>query len=118
MTPRAVSAAFWTSPIATRWAAPASWGIRSRYDGQLRDVRVYINQPTLTYRSETTLSLFFREDFNPPTELTDPFDISRKGVVDSAAAEAAKQVRLDLWLQVRARAYGDADTDGRPSMRL
>ena len=31
-------------------------GIRSRYDGQLRDVRAYINQPALTYRSETTLS--------------------------------------------------------------
>ena len=55
-------------------------GIRSRYDGQLRDVRLYINQPALAQSLETTLSLYFREELNPPTELTDPFDISRKGV--------------------------------------
>jgi outer membrane protein insertion porin family len=55
-------------------------GIRSRYDGQLRDVRLYINQPALAQSRETTLSLYFREELNPPTELTDPFDISRKGV--------------------------------------
>jgi outer membrane protein insertion porin family len=55
-------------------------GVRSRYDGQLRDVRLYINQPALTHSFETTLSLYFREELNPPTDLTDPFDISRKGV--------------------------------------
>jgi len=54
-------------------------GIHSRYDGQLRDVRLYINQPALAQLSETTLSLYFREELNPPTELTDPFDIRRKG---------------------------------------
>jgi outer membrane protein assembly complex protein YaeT len=55
-------------------------GIRSRYDGQLTDVRVFVNQPELTYRYETTASLYFREELNPPTDLTDPFDVSRKGV--------------------------------------
>ena len=55
-------------------------GIRSRYDGQLTDVRVFVNQPELTSRYETTASLYFREELNPPTDLTDPFDISRKGV--------------------------------------
>jgi outer membrane protein insertion porin family len=55
-------------------------GIRSRYDQQLRDVRFFINQPALTYKHETTLSVYFREELNPPTELTDPFDISRKGI--------------------------------------
>ena len=55
-------------------------GIRSRYDQQLRDVRFFINQPALTYRHETTLSVYFREELNPPTELTDPFDTSRKGM--------------------------------------
>jgi outer membrane protein assembly complex protein YaeT len=55
-------------------------GIQSRYDSQLRDVRFYINQPALTYRHETTWSMYFRQELNPPTELSDPFDTSRKGV--------------------------------------
>jgi outer membrane protein assembly complex protein YaeT len=55
-------------------------GIRSRYDGQLRDIRFFINQPALTHRYETTLTVYFREELNPPSELTDPFDVSRKGV--------------------------------------
>jgi outer membrane protein insertion porin family len=54
-------------------------GLRYRYDGQVTDVRVYVNQPELTYRYETTVSLYFREELNPPTELTDPFETSRKG---------------------------------------
>jgi outer membrane protein insertion porin family len=54
-------------------------GIRSRYDGQIRDVRLYVNQPALVDSAETTLSLYYREERNPPTELSDPFDISRKG---------------------------------------
>jgi outer membrane protein assembly complex protein YaeT len=54
-------------------------GIRSRYDGQVTDVRIFLNQPELTRRSETTVSLYFREELNPPTELTDSFDTSRKG---------------------------------------
>jgi outer membrane protein insertion porin family len=54
-------------------------GIRSRYDGQIRDVRLYVNQPALAHSVETTLSLYYREELNPPTELSDPFDISRKG---------------------------------------
>ena len=55
-------------------------GLRSRYDRQLHEGRIYLNQPALTYLPKTTASIYLREELNPPTELTDPFDTSRKGV--------------------------------------
>jgi outer membrane protein assembly complex protein YaeT len=55
-------------------------GLRSRYDRQLHEGRLYLNQPALTYLPKTTGSIYFREELNPETELTDPFDTSRKGV--------------------------------------
>jgi outer membrane protein assembly complex protein YaeT len=55
-------------------------GLRSRYDRQLHEGRIYFNQPALTYLPRTTASIYLREELNPPTELTDPFDMSRKGV--------------------------------------
>jgi outer membrane protein insertion porin family len=55
-------------------------GLSSRYDRQLHEGRLYLNQPALTYLPKTTGSIYFREELNPPTELTDPFDTSRKGV--------------------------------------
>jgi outer membrane protein assembly complex protein YaeT len=54
-------------------------GLRSRYDRQLHEGRLYLNQPALTYLPKTTGSIYFREELNPETELTDPFDTSRKG---------------------------------------
>jgi outer membrane protein insertion porin family len=54
-------------------------GLRSRYDKQLHEARFYINQPALTYLPRTTGNVYFREELNPPTELTDPFDTTRKG---------------------------------------
>jgi outer membrane protein assembly factor BamA/autotransporter translocation and assembly factor TamB len=54
-------------------------GLRSRYDRQLREGRFYINQPALTYLPRTTGNVYFREELNPPTELTDSFDTTRKG---------------------------------------
>jgi outer membrane protein insertion porin family len=69
-------------------------GIRSRYDGQLTDIRVFVNQPELTYRYETTASLYFREELNPPTDLTDPFDVNRKGV---SIQQQRRRPRRSLW---------------------
>jgi outer membrane protein assembly factor BamA/autotransporter translocation and assembly factor TamB len=54
-------------------------GLRSRYDKQLHEARFYINQPALTYLPRTTGNVYLREELNPPTELTDPFDTTRKG---------------------------------------
>jgi outer membrane protein assembly complex protein YaeT len=55
-------------------------GLRSRYDRQLHDARLYLNQPALKYLPKTTASIYFREELNPPTEISDPFDTSRKGL--------------------------------------
>jgi outer membrane protein assembly factor BamA/autotransporter translocation and assembly factor TamB len=56
-------------------------GFQARYDKQLRDGRIYITQPALTYLPfKTTGSVYFREDLSPPTELTRAFNASRKGV--------------------------------------
>ena len=54
-------------------------GLRSRYDKQLHEGRIYLNQPALKYLPKTTGSIYFREELNPPTAITDPFDVSRKG---------------------------------------
>ena len=55
-------------------------GLQSRYDGELREARLYISQPSLRYWPlKTTANLYFREELNPPTDLTDPFDVTRKG---------------------------------------
>ncbi len=55
-------------------------GLQSRYDGDLREARLYISQPSLRYWPlKTTASLYLREELNPPTDLTDPFDITRRG---------------------------------------
>jgi outer membrane protein assembly factor BamA len=55
-------------------------GLRSRYDRQLHEGRLYLNQPALTYLPKTTFSVYLREELNPPTELTDPFDTNRRGI--------------------------------------
>jgi outer membrane protein assembly factor BamA/autotransporter translocation and assembly factor TamB len=55
-------------------------GLRSRYDSQLHEGRLYLNQPALNYLPKTTFSVYLREELNPPTEITDPFDISRRGI--------------------------------------
>jgi outer membrane protein assembly complex protein YaeT len=55
-------------------------GVRARYDSDVRDARFYVSQPSLRYwPRKTTGAIYFRENLNPPTEQTDPFDISRKG---------------------------------------
>ena len=56
-------------------------GLRARYDGQLKDGRIYFNQPALRYIPfKTTASVYFREDLSPPTDITRAFTASRKGV--------------------------------------
>ena len=55
-------------------------GMQGRYDSEIHDGRFYVSQPALrSWPRKTTASVYFREDLNPPTEETDPFDISRQG---------------------------------------
>lgn len=56
------------------------FGMQGRYDSEIHEARVYVSQPSLrAWPRKTTASVYFREDLNPPTEQTDPFDISRQG---------------------------------------
>jgi outer membrane protein assembly factor BamA len=56
-------------------------GFRARYDGEVRDFRGYINQPSLRYWPiETIASVYYRDEHNPVTTLTSPFNIDRRGV--------------------------------------
>src|SRR4029450_2944371 len=56
------------------------FGMQGRYDSEIHEARVYVSQPSLrSWPRKTTASAYFREDLNPPTEQTDPFDISRQG---------------------------------------
>jgi outer membrane protein assembly complex protein YaeT len=55
-------------------------GLRSRYDGQVREVRGYFNQPALVYWPvETTVNVYLREEERPESALTRRFDIDRRG---------------------------------------
>ena len=55
-------------------------GLQARYDKQLKDGRIYINQPALaSLPISTTGSIYFREDLSPPSEITRAFNANRKG---------------------------------------
>ena len=56
------------------------FGEQGRYDSEIHEGRLYVSQPSLrSWPRKTTASVYFREDLNPPTDQTDPFDISRQG---------------------------------------
>ena len=56
------------------------FGVQGRYDSEIHEARLYVSQPSLrTWPRKTTASIYFREDLEPPTEQTDPFDIRRQG---------------------------------------
>jgi outer membrane protein assembly complex protein YaeT len=55
-------------------------GLRGRYDSQLHEARLYMSQPTLRYFPvQLTAALFYREERNPVTDVTNPFNIDRLG---------------------------------------
>jgi outer membrane protein assembly factor BamA len=56
-------------------------GLQGRYDRQLHDGRLYVNQPALKYLPfETIGTIYFREDLSPPSEITRSYKASAKGV--------------------------------------
>jgi outer membrane protein assembly complex protein YaeT len=56
-------------------------GIRTRYDGQLREVRGYMSQPSLrSWPVRTTATLYYREERNPETTFVDAFNFDRRGL--------------------------------------
>jgi outer membrane protein insertion porin family len=67
------------------------FGMQGRYDSEIHDARIYVSQPSLrSWPRKTTASVYFREDLNPPTEQTDPFDISRQGASIQQEAQFRK----------------------------
>jgi outer membrane protein assembly complex protein YaeT len=67
------------------------FGAQGRYDSEIHEGRVYVSQPSLrSWPRKTTASVYFRQDLNPPTEQTDPFDISRQGASIQQEAQFRK----------------------------
>ena len=67
------------------------FGMQGRYDSEIHEGRVYVSQPSLrSWPRKTIASVYFREDLNPPTEETDPFDISRQGASIQQEAQFRK----------------------------
>lgn len=56
-------------------------GVRTRYDGQVRELRGYFNQPSLaSWPIKTTAAIYYREERNPATDVADAFNFDRRGV--------------------------------------
>jgi len=67
------------------------FGAQGRYDSEIHEARIYVSQPSLrSLPRKTTASVYFRQDLNPPTEQTDPFDISRQGASIQQEAQFRK----------------------------
>jgi outer membrane protein assembly factor BamA/autotransporter translocation and assembly factor TamB len=56
-------------------------GLRTRYDSQVREGRIYFSQPSLKRLPlETIASIYAREERNPVTSVSDPFNVDRYGI--------------------------------------
>lgn len=70
-------------------------GIASRYDAQVRDGRVYMSQPMLLHWPiQTTASVYYREERNPATQISDAFNVDRRG----ASVQQERKLKNDyVW---------------------
>jgi outer membrane protein assembly factor BamA len=58
-----------------------SLGLRTRYDSQLQEARLYFSQPLLRrFPLKTIVSPFYRRERNPSTEESDAFNVDRMGI--------------------------------------
>jgi len=56
-------------------------GLRTRYAARLREARLYMGQPSLRYApTQTSASLYYREERNTESALVDAFNVDRYGV--------------------------------------
>jgi outer membrane protein assembly complex protein YaeT len=56
------------------------FGVSGRYDKQLHEGRLYLSQPTLrNWPIETIASVYYTEERNPETNVSDAFNVDRKG---------------------------------------
>jgi outer membrane protein assembly factor BamA len=70
-------------------------GFSARYDAQLREGRVYLTQPTLLHWPiQTTASVYYREERNPETTISDAFNVDRRG----ASLQQERKLKNDyVW---------------------
>lgn len=70
-------------------------GVAARYDSQIHEGRLYMTQPTLLhFPIQTTASLYYREERNPATQISDAFNVDRKGL----SIQQEKKLRDDyVW---------------------
>jgi outer membrane protein assembly factor BamA len=70
-------------------------GFSARYDAQLREGRVYLTQPTLLHWPiQTTASVYYREERNPETSISDAFNVDRRG----ASIQQERKLKNDyVW---------------------
>ena len=82
-------------------------GFRGRYDSQLREARVYFSQPVLRrFPLKTIVSPFWRQERNPATEDTDPFNVNRIGVSVQQEARLRKNFLLNYGYRIeKSRTY-------------
>jgi outer membrane protein insertion porin family len=56
-------------------------GLRTRYAARLREARLHLGQPSLRYApTQTTASIYYREERNTESALVDAFNVDRYGV--------------------------------------
>lgn len=71
-------------------------GLRTRYDSQLREARLYFSQPLLRrFPLKTIASSFVRQERNPATSDTDPFNVDRIGMSVQQEASFRKSYLLN-----------------------
>jgi outer membrane protein assembly complex protein YaeT len=90
-------------------------GFGSRYDARVREGRLHVSQPTLRHRPiQTTASVYYREERNPATSISDAFNVDRRG----ASIQQERRLKSDyVWTYgyrfERARTF-DPVPDGDP----
>jgi outer membrane protein assembly complex protein YaeT len=70
-------------------------GFSSRYDARLREGRIYMTQPMLRHWPiQTTASVYYSEERNPETQISDGFNVDRRG----ASIQQERRLRNDyVW---------------------
>ena len=90
-------------------------GFASRYDARVREGRVYMSQPMLLHwPMQTTASVYYREERNPETSISEAFNVDRRG----ASIQQERRLKNDyVWTYgyrfERARTF-DPLPDGDP----
>lgn len=82
-------------------------GFRGRYDSQLREARAYFSQPVLRrFPLRSIFSPYWRQERNPSTEDTDPFNVDRVGISFLQEARLRESFLLNYGYRIeKSRTY-------------